>query len=316
MKYLSVKQAAEKWAVSGALVRRYCKEGRIPKAVQQETGWKIPENAKKPGSEPLPAPVKKEELPALAKKLQNQKKKKNYHGLYDYVQVNLTYCSSRMASNRLTRQHVDSIFRKGKVGNMFEPMKVSDMIEVMNHCVCIDYILDHLGEPLSPKFIKHIHSLLTYGTVDSRLSRVSPGEYRSNASIRKEIFIAPPATIATSLKTLTAKYESSGGKTLTDILDFHVQLERIFPFEDYNGRIGRLIMFKECLRYDVMPFILDDKRRGQYLEGLRNWNNEHETLIEVVNKAQDRFEHQISQHILLAQGKRFLPKDFEEYSDI
>lgn len=312
MKYLSVKQTAEKWGVSATLVRRYCKEGRIPKAVQQETGWKIPENTKKPGSEPLPAPVKKEELPALAKKLQNQKKKKNYHGLYDYVQINLTYCSNRMASNRLTRQHVDSIFRKGKVGNMFEPMKVSDMIEVMNHCVCIDYILDHLAEPLSPKFIKHIHSLLTYGTVDSRLSKVAPGEFRSKSSARKEKFISPASTISTSLKTLTTKYESSGGKELVDILEFHVQFERIFPFEDYNGRIGRLIMFKECLRYDVMPFILDDKRRGQYLDGLRNWDTDHDTLIAVVNEAQARFEHQISQHILLAQGHRFLPKDFVE----
>lgn len=312
MKYMSVKQAAEKWGVSATLVRRYCKDGRIPKAVQQETGWKIPENAKKPGSEPLPAPIKEEKLPALAKKLQNQKKKKNYHGLYDYVQVNLTYCSSRMASNRLTRQHVDSIFRKGKVSDMFEPMKVSDMIEVMNHCVCIDYILDHLAEPLCPNFIKHLHSLLTYGTVDSRLSRVSPGEFRGKSSARKEAFISPASAIASSLKMLTTKYESSGGKELVDILEFHVRFERIFPFEDYNGRIGRLIMFKECLRYDVMPFILDDKRRGQYLEGLRKWDTEHDTLIAVVNEAQARFEHQISQHILLAQGRRFLPKDFVE----
>lgn len=100
---------------------------------------------------------------------------------------------------------------------MFEPMKVSDMIEVMNHCVCVDYILDHLGEPLCPKFIKHTHSLLTYGTVDSRLSRVSPGEYRNSSSDRKEAFIAPSSTIALSLKTLISKYESSGDETLTDI---------------------------------------------------------------------------------------------------
>lgn len=312
MKYISVKEAAQKWGVSGTLVRRYCKEGRIPKAIQKETGWKIPENAKKPGNEITSGPTVKTELPALAKKLQNQKKKKNYHGLYDYVQINLTYSSSRMASNRLTRQHVDSIFRKGKVGNMFEPMKVSDMIEVMNHCVCIDYILEHLSDPLSPNFIKHIHSMLTYGTVDSRLSRVSPGEYRNSSSLRKESFIYPSSTIATSLKMLTTKYESNGGKTLTDILEFHVQFGRIFPFEDYNGRIGRLIMFKECLRHNVMPFILDDKRRSQYLDGLRDWDTEHETLVSVVNEAQSRFDHQINQHILLAQGKRFLPKNFDD----
>lgn len=310
MKYLSVKQTAAKWGVSGTLVRRYCKEGRIPKAVQKEDGWKIPENATKPTADESDS-LQKMELPPLAKKLQNQKKKKNYHGLYDYVQVNLTYCSCRMASNRLTRQHVDSIFRKGKVGNMFEPMKVSDMIEVMNHCVCIDYILDHLDEPLSPKFIKHIHYLLTYGTVDSRLSRVSSGEFRTSASKRKETFIATSSAVASSVKSLTTKYESGKQKTLADILEFHVRFEQIFPFEDYNGRVGRLILFKECLHHNVMPFILEDKRRSQYLEGLRQWDTEQDTLTNVVNEAQAKFEHQINQHILLAQGKQFLPKDYE-----
>ena len=308
MKYLTAKEAAEKWGVSAALVRRYCKEGRIPKAVQKETGWRIPDNARKPGSEVI-IPEKKTELPPLARKLQNQKKKKNYHGLYDYVQVNLTYCSSRMASNRLTRRQVDSIFRKGKVSEMFEPMKVSDLIEVMNHCVCIDYILDHVMEDLSPQFIQHLHQMLTYGTVDSRMCRVAPGAFRTAESARKETFISAASKIPGALKTLTAQYESAHQKGLEDILEFHVRLEDIFPFEDYNGRIGRLIMFKECLRHDVMPFILEDKKRAQYLEGLRRWDEDRSVLSCVAEESQARFEHQIEQHILLAQGKRFAPDE-------
>lgn len=308
MNYLSVKETAAQWGVSAALVRRYCKEGRIPKAVLKDAGWLIPAHARKPGSEVVVV-EKKKELPPLARKLQNQKKKKNYHGLYDYVQVNLTYSSNRMASNRLTRQQVDSVFRKGKVSEMFEPVKVSDLIEVMNHCICVDYVLDHVGEPLSPRFLKCIHEMLTYGTVDSRLGRVQPGEYRSAVSGRKEPFIAVRSGIANAVKFLVAKYESDPKKELEDLLDFHVRLERIFPFEDYNGRVGRLILFKECLRHGVMPFILDDKRRGAYLEGLRKWDEDRTVLLAVAGEAQARFEHQIDQHILLAQGKRFAPKD-------
>ena len=310
MNYLSVKETAAQWGVSTALVRRYCKEGRIPKAVLKETGWLIPANARRPGSEVVVV-EKKTELPPLARKLQNQKKKKNYHGLYDYVQVNLTYSSNRMASNRLTRQQVDSVFRKGKVSEMFEPVKVSDLIEVMNHCICVDYVLDHVGEPLSPRFLKGIHEMLTYGTVDGRLGRVQPGEYRSVVSGRKEPFIAVHSGIANAVKSLIAKYESDPKKELEDLLNFHVRLERIFPFEDYNGRVGRLILFKECLRHGVMPFILDDKRRGAYLEGLRKWDEDRTVLLAVAGEAQARFEHQIDQHILLAQGKRFAPKDSE-----
>lgn len=311
MKYLSVKDTAKKWGISGTMVRRYCNNGCIPNAVQTENGWKIPATAKKPNSTESAIP-KKKELPALAKKLIRQKTKKNYHGLYDYVQINLTYSSNRMASNRLTRDQVELIFKKGKVSNMFEPVKISDLIETMNHCICIDYILDHLSDPLSPQYVKHIHYLLTYGTVDSRLSKVLPGEFRSPSSSREESFISPVSSIASSLKALTTDYETCNQKDIQTILTFHVKLERIFPFEDYNGRVGRLIMLKECLRHNVMPFILDDKRRSRYLDGLRSWDDTPDPLITVVKEAQERFAHQIDQHEWLEHGRTFLPSDYWE----
>ena len=145
MQYISTKAASEKWAITEQLIRRYCRQERIPGAIQKEGAWLIPEDAKKPAKiEPMEKDVP--ELPPLAKKLVRQKKKKNFHGLYDYVQTDLTYSSSRMASNRLTRQQVETIFKKGKVSVSFEPMKVSDLVEVLNHCVCVDYILDSLAE--------------------------------------------------------------------------------------------------------------------------------------------------------------------------
>ena len=311
MQYISTKAASEKWAITEQLIRRYCRQERIPGAIQKEGAWLIPEDAKKPAKiEPMEKDVP--ELPPLAKKLVRQKKKKNFHGLYDYVQTDLTYSSSRMASNRLTRQQVETIFKKGKVSVSFEPMKVSDLVEVLNHCVCVDYILDHVEEPLSQKFIKHLHYQLTFGTVDERRKKVTPGQYRTKNSYRTEPFMSPSDKISDKLKVLVAEYESLDEVDRRDILDFHVRFERIFPFEDYNGRVGRLIMFKECLRHEVMPFILDDKRRGRYLEGIREWDDDPGILSEVVMEAQSRFDAQIQLQLLSEHRQNFLPVGFME----
>ena len=237
MKYLSVKQTAEKWKVSPTMVRRYCLKGRIKGAVQEDSGWKIPEKAKKPkgANEPL---MKELEILPVAKKLITQKRKKHYHGLYDYVQIYLTYCSCRMASNRLTRKQVEMIFRKGKVADMFESVKVSDVIEAMNHCVCIDYVLDNVATPLTVKFVKKLHQLLMTGTVDEQKNRVVPGEYRTAESKRKETFMLRADLIATEMRDLLDGYELNKTQALEDVLDFHVRFETIFPFEDGNGALA------------------------------------------------------------------------------
>ena len=311
MEYISVKDAADKWNTSVQIVRRLCRQERIPGVVQTDGAWLIPEDAKKPDRAEYTVAEAKE-LPPLAKKLVRQKKKKNFHGLYDYVQTDLTYSSSRMASNRLTRQQVETIFKKGKVSVSFEPMKVSDLVEVLNHCVCVDYILDHVEEPLSQKFIKHLHYQLTFGTVDERRKKVTPGQYRTKNSYRKEPFMSPPDRISEKLKALVAEYESLDEVDRREILDFHVRFERIFPFEDCNGRIGRLIMFKECLRHEVMPFILDDKRRSRYLEGIREWDDDPSILSEVVMEAQSRFDAQIQLQNLAEHRQSFQMIGFME----
>lgn len=261
------------------------------------------------GLRPLKGP---EPLPPLALKLIRQKKKKNYHGLYDYVQINLTYCSCRMASNRLTRNQIETIFKKGKVSVSFEPMKVSDVIEALNHCVCVDYILDTVDEPLTQKYIKNLHFLLMSGTVDERKKRVISGQYRSATSNRRIPFLLPADHISPNLKTLISEYESSKNVDRSSILDFHFRFERTFPFEDGNGRVGRLLMFKECLRHDVMPFIIDDKHRGRYLEGLEKWDTDRSILTEVVMEAQNRFDAQLELQKLMEAGVRYQPAGYVE----
>lgn len=312
MKFLSVSACAEKWEITDSAVRRYCVLGRIPGAVMKNNSWRIPENAKRPTRvDPTPVPDKKE-LPPLAAKLVNQKNGRNYHGLYDFVQLNLTYSSCRMASCRLTRDQIDTIIRKGKVSVSFEPMKVSDVIEAMNHSYCLDYILEHAMEPLTPAFILHLHYLLVSGTVDARDERVAPGEFRSSDSASGKRKLIPAKQVVTELSALLREYEKKDFAELEEILDFHVRFETIFPFEDANGRIGRLLMFKECLRREVMPFILDDKRRGRYLEGIRKWEKNRNPLTVVVQEAQQNFESQIELQILLARSKQFQPAGYSE----
>ena len=314
MQYLSTREMAEKWGVSMTLIKRLCNQGRIVGAVHKDGVWKIPEDAVRVERTVLEY-TEEPEFPELAKKLQNQKKKRNFHGLYDFVVIDLTYSSSRMASCRLTRQQVETIFRKGKIRESFEPMKVSDVIEVLNHIHCVNYILDHVMEPLTQKFIRKLHEILMTGTVDAYRQQVRPGEYRTVTSRPRDRELLPVSRINSSLTTLIRDYEHQTEIERNQILDFHVRFEEIFPFEDGNGRVGRLIMFKECLRHDIMPFIIDDKRRSRYLRGIREWHDDRYEMIDVVMEAQDRFEAQIELQRLHAAGQFFAPVSYQESFD-
>ena len=314
MDYLNVKEIAEKWGVNVSLVRKYCAEGRIPNAVLRNGVWCIPEDAVRP-ARTQKAYAYDEVLPELPKKLQNQKKKRNFHGLYDFTVIDLTYSSSRMASVRLTRQQVETIFKKGKIREAFEPFKVSDVIEVLKHIHCVDYILDHVMEPLTQKFIRKLHEILMTGTVDAYCQQVRPGEYRTVTSRPRDRELLPVSKINSSLTELIRDYEHQTEIERNQILDFHVHFEEIFPFEDGNGRVGRLIMFKECLRHDIMPFIIDDKRRSRYLRGIKEWHDDRFEMIDVVMEAQDRFEAQIELQRLHATGQFFAPVSYQEGFD-
>ena len=220
-----------------------------------------------------------------------------------------------MASNRLTRGQVESIFRKGKVWEFFEPLKVSDLIEVLNHIHCVDYILDHVMEPLTQKFIRKLHESLMTGTVDAYRQQVRPGEYRTVTSRARDRVLLPAKQINSSLTNLLREYENQEEIQRKQILDFHVRFEEIFPFEDGNGRVGRLIMFKECLRHGIMPFIIDDKRRSRYHRGIKEWHDDRFEMIDVVMEAQDRFEAQIELQRLHAAGQFFAPASYQEGFD-
>ena len=286
MHYISVKEAAAQWGVTIQMVRRYCQKGVVPNVIQENGGWKIPEGTARP--EPQKAEEVVPQQSSLVTQIKYQRKKNNHFGIYEYIQVNLAYSSNRMASNRLTREQVEDLYRTNKLSVAFEPTKVDDIIEVMNHFICVREMVDTIMEPLTPSLIRRYHHFLTYGTYADKKHQTGVGEYRKSTH---KLGIAAPQ-IQPQLDALIRSYESKKVKMDT-ILDFHVRFEKIHPFDDYNGRVGRLIMVKECLRHNIVPFIVDDKHRGSYNKGIACWNTDPSVLRDACLKAQDRFKRQI-----------------------
>ena len=310
MKYKSVRETVIRWGVSERIVRRYCTGKRIPGAVQIDKAWRIPANAVKPGTTPPP----KQDMPKLLKKLISLRKRHGSRGLYDYVQVNMAYSNSRMASNRLTRKQVQYLYETDRVSEGFEPIKVNDIIEMRNHFVVMDMLLDDAMQPLSKKMIvQWQRQLLSESCRHKRKSAIEPG-FRMKNCLLKSGQTPPPKEISNALDTLFSEYEMKTVVGLQDILELHVRFEEIRPFEDANGRIGRLLMFKECLRHDVMPFILDDKHRTGYLDGIRQWEANLDILMDVCMEAQIRFEAQMALQGLLECQSQHLRAYYKEGS--
>lgn len=300
MNYISVKEASEKWAVSDRMVYRYCTQGRIPDAYQEFGTWFIPENAEKPAR-------KEKEVkptPPLLKKILKQRDGKQYRGFYEYLQINMVYSSGRMASNRLTRNQIEVLYKTDRIFTTSEDIKVNDIVEARNHFLCVDTILTNAMKPLTQTFINQLQAQLLSDSCKHRRHAPTPVGYRKTPASKKFGKTTSPAKISAAMADLIEKYESKKSIDLEDILDFHVEFERIRPYEDCNGRVGRLIMLKECLRHGIIPFIIDDKRRIGYLDGIRCWDDDPDILMDVCIEAQLRFEAQIAlQGLLECQAK-------------
>lgn len=282
MKYISPKEAAARWKINERSVRRYCERGLISGVAQVDGLWIIPDDTPKPKNVDSEPPV----YQGSAKQVVAQRAKNNHYGIYEYLQVNLAYSSSRMASNRLTRKQVIELYRTGKISVAFEPMKVDDVYEIDNHFRACTYAIDNLIEPLHTAHLRKLHSLLFYGTKADRNGSMRTGEFRA----QPHMYGLPPTEISKALNALIKEYEAKKKVELADILDFHVRFERIRPFEDGNGRLGRLIMMKECLRHQIVPFIIDDKHRGEYHRGIVQWDANPAILADIVHRAQTHFE--------------------------
>lgn len=285
MRYLSVIEIAKKWNISERSVRNYCAHGRVQGAFLTGKTWNIPENAEKPER----SNKKKEHTLTLLDILREQKEGKYSGGIYHRTQIDLTYNSNHMEGSRLTRNQTRYIFETNTVGVENEVLNVDDVIETVNHFHCIDLVIDHADDILSEKFIKELHLTLKNGTSDSRKDWFAVGEYKKIPNEVGGMDTALPEEVADKMKTLLKEYNVIKEKTLEDILDFHVKFERIHPFQDGNGRVGRLIMFKECLKHNIVPFIIEDNLKLFYYRGLKEWDNEKGYLTDTCLTAQDKY---------------------------
>nr|WP_317360885.1 Fic family protein [uncultured Blautia sp.] len=285
MQYLGVTEIAKKWDMSERSVRDYCAKGRVEGAFLTGKTWNIPENAEKPER----SNKKKERSITLLDILQEQKANKYPGGIYHKTQIDLTYNSNHIEGSRLTHDQTRYIFETNTIGVGKEILNVDDVIETANHFRCIDIIIDNAKAALTEKFIKELHLILKNGTSDSRKDWFAVGDYKKMPNEVGGMETTLPEEVSNKMKALLAEYNGKEEKTFEDILDFHVKFERIHPFQDGNGRVGRLIMFKECLKYNIVPFIIEDKLKMFYYRGLKEWGNEKGYLTDTCLTAQDKY---------------------------
>lgn len=285
MQYLSAAEAAKKWKISERSVRNYCAKGRVEGAVLKGKTWKIPADAEKPQR----VNTKTAKPQTLLEILQHEKAARYSGGIYHKTQIEMTYNSNHIEGSRLTHDQTRYIFETNTIGVTGEAVNVDDVIETANHFRCIDFIIEHAKSALSEKMIKELHLMLKTGTSDARQDWFAVGAYKKMPNEVGGMATSLPENVAAEMQALLASYSAKKAKTLEDILDFHVRFERIHPFQDGNGRVGRLIMFKECLKYGIVPFIIEDNLKMFYYRGLKEWDREKGYLTDTCLTAQDRY---------------------------
>ena len=284
MAYLSVAEISKKWNVSERSVRNYCAEGRVEGAFLTGKTWNIPSDAEKP------ARVSKRRAPeTLLDRLRDEKAAKRSGGIYHKIQIDLTYNSNRIEGSRLTHDQTRYIFETNTIGVTDESVNVDDVIETVNHFRCIDRVIDRANAPLTEGLIRQLHAALKTGTSDSRRDWFAVGDYKRYPNEVGGRETTLPEDVPAAMKRLIADYNAIQNMTFEDMIEFHVRFERIHPFQDGNGRVGRLILFKECLKYGVVPFMIEDDLKMFYYRGLAEWDNERGYLMDTCLTAQDRF---------------------------
>lgn len=285
MAYISVKEFAQKTGISERTARNYCAMGKIEGAFLTGKTWNIPEDTQLP--QRINARNQKE-MPLLTA-LREQKAMKMSGGIYHKVQIDLTYNSNHIEGSRLTHEQTRYIYETNTIGMSTEVVNVDDIVETTNHFRCIDLILDRAKEKLTEHLIKELHGILKAGTSDSRKDWFAVGEYKRLPNEVGGQETTLPEEVHAKMKELLFEYNAKKQKVLEDILDFHVRFERIHPFQDGNGRVGRLLMFKECLANNILPFIITDNLKMFYYRGLSEWGHINGYLTDTCLSAQDEF---------------------------
>ena len=284
MEYISVVEFANKYGISERTVRNYCAVGKIEGAVLIGKTWSVPKDALLPQR----SSHKCKQSPLLVA-LREQKEARLSGGIYHRTQIDLTYNSNHIEGSRLTHDQTRYIFETNTIGFANENLRVDDIIETANHFRCIDMIIERAEQRLSETLIKELHAVLKAGTSDSRKEWFAVGEYKRLPNEVGGSETTPPEQVKREMRTLIQEYNVLKTKCLDDIIDLHQRFEAIHPFQDGNGRVGRLLMFKECLANGIVPFIITDELKLFYYRGLQQWPQIREYLRDTCLTAQDNY---------------------------
>ena len=284
MKYISVAEFAVKYGISERTARNYCALGKIEGATLVGKAWNIPADAELPGRKPR----KRKAMPLLIV-LRQEREARLKGGIYHKTQIDLTYNSNHIEGSRLTHDQTRYIFETNTVGIEGESVRVDDIIETTNHFRCIDLIIDRAEERLTESLIKELHSILKMGTSDSRKDWFTVGDYKRLPNEVGGNETTAPEDVHREIKALLKEYNSKKRKSFEDIIDLHQRFEAIHPFQDGNGRVGKLVMFKECLANGCVPFIITEELKMFYYRGLREWPRIKEYLRDTCLTAQDNY---------------------------
>ena len=284
MKYITVKEYSEKWNISERTARNYCSSKKIIDAYQDGGCWLIPEDAV------LPRRINENKNNNYLLKALRFEKKNGIKGrIYHRLQIDLTYNSNHIEGSKLSHDETRYIFETRTIGieDKNKIYKIDDIVETINHFECIDRVIDFCNYSLSENFIKELHKILKTGTSESRKSYFAIGDYKKLENEVGDIQTTPPHLVKLEINKLIDNYNKKEKHNFDEILDFHVKFERIHPFQDGNGRIGRLIIFKECLKNNIVPFIITEDLKLFYYRGLSKWNEEKGYLRDTCLFGQD-----------------------------
>ena len=282
MDFITVSQYAEMHNVSERTVRNWCKSGKMEGAFLIGKTWNLPCDT------PLPRKVKIKASPLL-KRFREEKKAKIAGGIYHRTQIDLTYNSNHIEGSQLTHDQTRHIFETNTIGFSNISVNIDDIVETTNHFRCIDLIIDRAEEQLSESLVKELHRILKTGTSDNRTEWFVVGDYKKLPNEVGGRETCPPEQVHTQMKSLLFEYNSKSEKKLEDIIDLHQRFELIHPFQDGNGRVGRLIMFKECLANRIVPFIITEDLKWFYYRGLSEWGHINGYLTDTILTAQDKY---------------------------
>jgi len=283
MKYLNSYEIAELWNISERSVRNYCNAGRVPGAILVGKTWKIPYNAEKPIRETRHV-IKKSNLLEILKKEKDSKIK---DGIYHKLQIEMTYNSNHIEGSKLTIDQTKSIFETHTIGNNDDYINIDDIIETTNHFRCVDLAIESANNKLTESLIKQFHYILKYGTSDSNKSWFKVGDYKLLANEAGDNETVPPNKVKEEINNLLSNYNKKESVDIYDIIKFHNDFEHIHPFQDGNGRVGRLIILKECLKHNIVPILILDAYKQFYYRGLNEYDKDSKYLIDTCLFGQD-----------------------------